>query len=162
MSKNPWGEEEGSSSMSQSPDNNAGPAPTPKDSKEWRLIEKMVNSLHVEHRRARRWGIFFKLLTFTYLFALIGLFFYAREPDVKLATAEDHVAVVRVDGVIADGEKASADALIGALRRAFENSHAKAVILRINSPAAARYSPVMCMTRSIVCRGCIRTRRSMR
>lgn len=134
MSKNPWGEDDRDAPMSQP---SAGSPSASKDSKEWRLIEKMVGSLHVEQRRARRWGIFFKLLTFTYLFALIGLFFYAREPEVQLATADDHVALVRIEGPIADGEDASADAIIGALRRAFENSHSRAVILRINSPGGS-------------------------
>ena len=40
-------------------------------SKEWKLIEKLVSQLGVEQRRSRRWGIFFKLLTFLYLFALL-------------------------------------------------------------------------------------------
>jgi protease-4 len=142
VSKNPWGEEEGTTEAPEpvntdQPERQQEKERKRKESKEWRLIEKMVNSLHVEHRRARRWGIFFKLLTFTYLFALIGLFFYAQEPDVKLATASDHVAVVRVEGPIADGEKASADAIIWALRRAFENTRARAVILRINSPGGS-------------------------
>ena len=139
MSKNPWGEEESGTATDNRPAS-AGPAGQPtnkEDSREWRLIEKMVNSLHVEHRRARRWGIFFKLLTFFYLFALIGLFFYTQKPDVSLATAEDHVALVRIDGMIADGEEASADNVITALRHAFENSHARAVILRINSPGGS-------------------------
>ena len=44
-----------------------------KNSKEWKLIEKMVSQLGVEQRRSRRWGIFFKLLTFAYLFVLVGV-----------------------------------------------------------------------------------------
>lgn len=160
MSKNPWGEEESSPAKGDNPAS-AGPA-NKEDSREWRLIEKMVNSLHVEHRRARRWGIFFKLLTFFYLFALIGLFFYTQKPDVSLATAEDHVALVRIDGMIADGEEASADNVITALRHAFENSHARAVILRINSPGGSRFKPATSMTKSIACRGFTRRRRSTR
>ena len=58
MTKNAWGEEE------QSPEAKEGAEPVTaqepsdkrKESREWRLIEKMVGSLHVEHRRTRRWG----------------------------------------------------------------------------------------------------------
>ena len=46
---------------------------TDKNSKEWKLIEKTVSQLGVEQRRSRRWGIFFKLLTFMYLFGLLIL-----------------------------------------------------------------------------------------
>ena len=44
------------------------------DPKSWRLIEKtLLASVH-EQRRSRRWGIFFKLLTFIYLFGALALF----------------------------------------------------------------------------------------
>lgn len=45
------------------------PAMPPESSRDWRLIEKLVMSLQSEQRRSRRWGIFFKVLTFGYLFA---------------------------------------------------------------------------------------------
>ena len=47
----------------------------PESSKEWKVIEKTMLQMTAEHRRSRRWGIFFKLLTFTYLFVLLYLFF---------------------------------------------------------------------------------------
>jgi protease-4 len=40
--------------------------------REWQLLEKAVTLASVdEQRKARRWGIFFKLLTFTYIFVII-------------------------------------------------------------------------------------------
>ena len=109
----------------------------PTTQKEWRLIEKMVGSLHVEHRRARRWGIFFKLLTFTYLFALLAIFWFSNDIDTDNVVPHAHTALVEVKGPIADDEEASADAIITALRDAFEADRSQAVILRINSPGGS-------------------------
>jgi protease-4 len=141
VSNNPWGEDEQNSNPPQSDETQASPAQTrdakKRNTKEWRLIEKMVSSLHVEHRRTRRWGIFFKGLTFIYLFALLGSFWYIQEPELQSESSRTHVAVVRVEGPIADGEKAGADSVIWSLRKAFENPHSLAVILRINSPGGS-------------------------
>ncbi len=109
----------------------------PTTQKEWRLIEKMVGSLHVEHRRARRWGIFFKLLTFTYLFAILALFWMNNDISTDDVVPHAHTALVEVRGPISDDEEANADALITALREAFKAERSQAVILRINSPGGS-------------------------
>ena len=109
----------------------------PSTQKEWRLIEKMVNSLHVEHRRARRWGIFFKLLTFVYLFSILAFYWIGTSGDKEIVTPEEHTALVEVKGAISGDEDANADTIIGALRDAFKAEHSKAVILRINSPGGS-------------------------
>ncbi len=44
------------------------------DSKTWKLLEKAVLASVGEQRRSRRWGIFFKVLTFVYLFGALALF----------------------------------------------------------------------------------------
>ncbi len=105
-------------------------------SKEWKLIEKMVSSLGVEQRRARRWGIFFKLITFLYLFALFGLMAQGLG-DASLGMSTPHTALVDVRGVIADEEPASADIVVTGLRAAFKAEGSKAVVLRINSPGGS-------------------------
>lgn len=105
-------------------------------SKEWKLIEKMVSSLGIEQRRARRWGIFFKLLTFLYLFMLFGLMTQNLDES-KLGLSGTHTALIDVRGVIADQEQASADFVVTGLRAAFESKGTKAVILRINSPGGS-------------------------
>ncbi len=109
---------------------------TDKNSKEWKLIEKTVSQLGVEQRRARRWGIFFKLLTFSYLFVLVFLMKGNFSSDVK-HSADKYTALVDLKGVIADGEEASADFLVTGLRAAFEDKGVQAVILRINSPGGS-------------------------
>lgn len=106
------------------------------EGREGRLIEKLVNTLQSEQRKSRRWGIFFKLLTFVYLFALLFVLNLPIGDSLKSETTE-HTAVIDVDGPIAADKNASADNIIGSLREAFDNDAAKAVILRINSPGGS-------------------------
>lgn len=108
----------------------------PENEKEWRLIEKLVLSLGVEQRRARRWGIFFKLLTFVYLFFVVLLLVPSDKHSPALP-ASGFTAVVDVQGVIAADEAASADNIIRGLRDAFEADGARAVVLKINSPGGS-------------------------
>ena len=102
---------------------------------ERQLLGKLAEASLKEQRRARRWGIFFKLLTFAY----IGAFFYFSSTVslTPVSSVSPHTAVVDLQGVIAAEERASADRLITALRNAFENEHSKAVILRANSPGGS-------------------------
>lgn len=105
--------------------------------KEWRLIERVVLGLQKEQRRARRWGIFFKLLTFGYLFVILGVFLFSNQFAPDVSEPAEHTAIVQVKGAIADGEEANADVIIHALRNAFKAETSKAVIMRINSPGGS-------------------------
>ncbi|WP_336366850.1 S49 family peptidase [Marinobacter sp. C2H3] len=109
----------------------------PGTGREWKLIEKLVMSLQAEQRRSRRWGIFFKVLTFGYLFALLFLIRTPLETGLEQASAGPHTAVIDVNGPIAADELASADNLIDSLRKAFDDEQARGVILRINSPGGS-------------------------
>ncbi|MAS25454.1 MAG: S49 family peptidase [Oceanospirillaceae bacterium] len=106
------------------------------DSKEWKLIEKMLTGLQSEQKRSRRWGIFFKSLTFVYLFALLWLIRLPGE-DAQLSRPDSYAAVIEVNGVIAADEEASADRIVSSLRDAFDDESAVGVILRINSPGGS-------------------------
>ncbi|HSB95109.1 MAG TPA: S49 family peptidase [Spongiibacteraceae bacterium] len=108
----------------------------PSDQRAWQVLEKVVNSSLDEQRRARRWSIFFKLLTFAYLFIALALFL-PRSGDLTLGGTAPHTAMVRVEGMIADREVASADNIVLGLRRGFEDKHATAVLLAINSPGGS-------------------------
>ncbi len=101
------------------------------------LVEQLALSSLQEQRRARRWGIFFKLLLFAYLLALALMWLPDQLPGTTLQSAGAHTAVVDVSGVIADDTKASADNIITSLRDAFEDENTKGVILRINSPGGS-------------------------
>lgn len=99
------------------------------------LVTKLAESSLKEQRRSRRWGIFFKLLTFIY----IGAFFYFSSTlsITPVSAIEPHTALVELEGLIADKERASADNIVTALRDAFENKNTAGVILRANSPGGS-------------------------
>ena len=103
----------------------------------WKLLEKTLLAGVQEQRRARRWGIFFKLLTFAYLFAALLVFSPLVQLGKGKAARESHTAVINVRGMIADEESASADNVVGALRAAFADPHTRGIILRINSPGGS-------------------------
>ncbi|MDP9556083.1 UNVERIFIED_ORG: protease-4 [Pseudomonas parafulva] len=105
--------------------------------KSWKLLEKTLLAGIQEQRRSRRWGIFFKLLTFIYLFAILALFLPWADMDKAASGGASHTALVEVRGVIADQEAASADNIVKGLRDAFKDSKTKAVVLRINSPGGS-------------------------
>lgn len=117
-------------------DENNGTTGKNPDNKEWRMIETLLGQAQVEQRRRRRWGIFFKSLTFIYLFALLFLV-VADRPSDSLSAAEPHVAMVDVNGEIAADKPANAALLIKSLRDAFNADAAKAVMLKINSPGGS-------------------------
>ena len=90
-----------------------------------------------EQRRARRWGIFFKLFFVAYLLIALFALFGMGEPDGKLASADKITAVVDINGVIMDGAAASAEMVLPSLKDAFENKKTKGIILHINSPGGS-------------------------
>lgn len=89
-----------------------------------------------EQRRARRWGIFFKFALMAYLLLLLG-FTVIPMLSKQRSEADEFTAVVRINGAIADGNEASADKIVGSLRRAFKNDKTQGVILYINSPGGS-------------------------
>ncbi|MBO6279601.1 MAG: signal peptide peptidase SppA, partial [Pseudomonas sp.] len=90
-----------------------------------------------EQRRARRWGIFFKSLTFLYLIVVLLVFTPFLDMERTATKGAGYTALIDVRGVIADKEAASADNLITSLRAAFEDPKVKGVVLRINSPGGS-------------------------
>jgi protease-4 len=98
-------------------------------------LERLLLAHLVEQRKARRWGLFFKTLAFVWLFALV--FIVLVHGDGKFASVEPHTALVDLNGEIGGKDGVTADALIGALDAAFEDSHTRGVVLRINSPGGS-------------------------
>lgn len=90
-----------------------------------------------EQRRARRWGIFFKLFFVAYLLIALIALIGSGASDSKLAVADKITAVVDINGVIMEGAEASGELVIPALKEAFEHEKTKGVILRINSPGGS-------------------------
>ena len=99
------------------------------------VVTQLAESSLREQRRARRWGILFKSLTFAYIAAIIYMYGNADMSKVKLS--EKHTALVELNGVISDKDEANADNIVTALRDAFDNENSAGVIIRINSPGGS-------------------------
>jgi len=100
------------------------------------VIRKLAESALAEQRKARRWGILFKSLTFVYLFVIlfIALGWVGSRDGVHTGK---HTAMVELSGVIEADSLASSDSVNAGLQDAFEDKNTQGVILRINSPGGS-------------------------
>jgi protease-4 len=101
---------------------------------ERQTLEKIALAVVQEQRRGRHWGIFFKTLTFIYLFALL---FLALEWIGPSGTIGKHTAMIDLVGEIGAEGEVSADSTIASLQAAFDDQNTQGVILRINSPGGS-------------------------
>ncbi len=101
------------------------------------LVEKLAFAAVNEQRKARRWGIFFKMLTFTYLIAILGIAMYPRFKTELAGSTDKHAAIIDVQGVIAENEAANANTIIEGLRDAVKDKNTQGIILNINSPGGS-------------------------
>jgi protease IV len=99
------------------------------------ILEKVALAAVKEQRRARRWGIFFKLLGFAYLTLILLIVLDWRAQDGL--TSGKHTALVDVVGVIEPKGEASADRVMASLQSAFGDKNTQGVVLRINSPGGS-------------------------
>ncbi len=102
---------------------------------ERKTIEKLAFAALDEQRRSRRWGLFFKSLTFLYLIVLLllAMDWIGKGSVPKL----NHTALIDIQGVIGAGADVTAESVISSLQAAFENKRTKGLILRINSPGGS-------------------------
>ena len=71
------------------------------------LVTKLASEALKEQRRRRRWGIFFKLLTFAYItFILVLALDWSSRGD--FTSGKKHTAMVELSGIIAPGTDAMA------------------------------------------------------
>ena len=107
-----------------------------KDDWERDLIENLALASLREQRRTRNWGIFFKLITFLYLFILLFIALGWIE-DGRVRIAEKHTALIDLRGMITPDSMSNADKVNASLRSAFQDKNTKGVVLRINSPGGS-------------------------
>jgi protease-4 len=107
------------------------------------LIANLATAALKEQRRARRWGIFFKVLTFAYLTFILVLAVDWKTRGETGIGGKKHTAMVEVSGVIAPGTDASAERVTSALQAAFKDKNTQGVVVRCNSPGG---SPVQAQT----------------
>jgi protease-4 len=98
-------------------------------------IEEVARAMLHERRVERRWRIFFRLAWLGLALAVAWAVFVARN-HVNTTTGP-HTALIEVRGEISSNDEASAEGLVAALRLAFEDKAAQAVVLRINSPGGS-------------------------
>ena len=115
----------------------AGPATSaaPKPSGLEGALERVAAELMRHQRAERQWRVFFRLAWLGLALVVLWLTLVGRGGP--SAPSTPHTALVEVRGEIAAGNEASAELLIGALRSAFEDGGAQAVVLRINSPGGS-------------------------
>jgi protease-4 len=100
------------------------------------VLEQLARDALDERRRARRWGILFRSLTFGFLLAVLlaGVVLIGARERVCL---EKCTALVEVRGELDAAGRASAERVIAGLQAAFKNSGTKGVVVRVNSPGGS-------------------------
>jgi protease-4 len=117
-----------------SANNNTNSSSSQSTSWERKVLEDLAFAALKEQRTSRRWGYVFKGLMFTYLIALLLL----ALPSAELpAHKEAHTALVEINGEIAASAEANADTIVTGIRDAFDNTSAKGLILRLNTPGGS-------------------------
>ena len=106
------------------------------DDQEKQVLVEFVGETMREKRRARRWTIFFRLVIVGILIAGLRILSSPAGIDPVQFTGP-HTGLVRLEGPMFAGTLASAESVNDALRRAFKNEDAAAVILEINTPGGS-------------------------
>jgi protease-4 len=98
-------------------------------------IARLAEAYLTDRRRERRWRVFFRLAWLLLAATLVVVMSWQGLQG--SSPSGPHTALIDVRGEIAMDAEASAENLISALRNAFGDSGAQAVVLRINSPGGS-------------------------
>lgn len=125
----------------QSPDTQAAPSKAVSSgpaSPSWEreTLERLVFAQLREQRWARRANVLLRSAWLLFLVVLAWVIFHHGESGISEVSAP-HTAVVTIKGEIAAETSASSDAVVGAMRAAFEDAGARAVVLLIDSPGGS-------------------------
>jgi protease-4 len=88
-----------------------------------------------DRRAERRWKVFFRLSWLIFVLLVVWMALGTR--SYSTAPSSPHTALVEVRGEIAADTEASAELLVAALKNAFQDEGAQAVVLRFNSPGGS-------------------------
>ncbi|MDO8321244.1 S49 family peptidase [Rhodoferax sp.] len=116
---------------------NRGAKTDPAASPGWEraTLEKLAYASLNEQKAARRWKTFVRLSWLAFFVFLVWFAMQRGAPSGNVSGP--HTAVIEIKGEIAAGSEASAEFVNAALRAAFEDTGAKAVVLLINSPGGS-------------------------
>ena len=98
-------------------------------------LETLALAAIAEQRQARRWRNGIRLAWLAFFVALLWL--GMDRGGTTADTTTPHTALVKIQGEIASGSEGSAELIVAAMRSAFEDKGAKAVVLLINSPGGS-------------------------
>ena len=98
-------------------------------------LEKLAFAALDEQRATRRWRTFVRLAWLAFFIFVAWAILSHNGPSADVTTP--HTAVVQIKGEIASGAEASAEFVVAAMRSAFEDKGAQAVVLLINSPGGS-------------------------
>jgi protease-4 len=99
------------------------------------VLEKLAFAALEEQRASRRWKLIGRVTWLLVLVMLVWIGFGLGGP--AKGTNGPHTAVIEIKGEIASGAEASADLVVAAVRSAFEDKGAQAIVLLINSPGGS-------------------------
>lgn len=113
---------------------------------ERQFVDKIVNHYMKEQRSTRRWRNFFKLSWLLIIGSLILLLYLdyfgvGKSTDQQLSRSDDHYALLSYKGVV---DEDTVKAFLSVFKEAMSNDHAKAVIVKADSPGGSPvYSNVL-------------------
>ena len=113
----------------------ADKAPALADGWERATLEKLAFAALEEQKSTRRWKTFVRLAWLGFFIALVWLAMHRGSTPSSVSSP--HTALVEIRGEISEGSDASAEFVNSALRAAFEDEGARAVVLLINSPGGS-------------------------
>lgn len=92
-----------------------------------------------EQRSARRWRTFFRLISFGLLIWIIAWISLSGDLDDSNGPVikEPSAGIIDINGVITEGQDASAEEIIPVLEKAFKNKQIKGIVLRMNTPGGS-------------------------
>ena len=100
------------------------------------VLAQVSGELMRDRRNERRWRLFGRVAWFLLVLAIVWGLASSQRGKVN-APNGPHTALVEIRGEIASQGDASAENIISALRSAFEEKNAVAVVMRINSPGGS-------------------------
>jgi protease-4 len=99
-------------------------------------LERLARELLLQQRSERRWRAFFRLAWLGLALAVAAAIFGERVRTAP-SSSRPHTALIEIRGEIAVDSDANAELLLAALKTAFEDRTAEALVLRINSPGGS-------------------------
>lgn len=99
------------------------------------LALQLAREFLEERRRERRWRLGFRMAWLLLALGLLWSLWAEQHPAAVRGTP--HTALVELHGEVAAGTEAGAEILLSALKNAFADESAKAVVLRCNSPGGS-------------------------